>query len=58
MMTTARTITRGVFAVLVIALLGSAFGYGELRFITAALLDAVAGFGVDARQTQAIAATR
>lgn len=55
---TARTILRGVFAVLVVALLVAALVSGELELITAAMLAAVAGAGVDVRRVQVIAATR
>lgn len=55
---TTRTITRAGLAVLTAALFAAAIYFGETEFITAALLAAVAGIGVDVRQTQAIAATR
>ncbi|MCM3688308.1 hypothetical protein [Kocuria rosea] len=56
--TRARTIMRCVFAVLVAALLATAVVMAETEFLTAAMLAAVAGVGVDVRQTQAIAAAR
>lgn len=49
---TTRTITRTSLAVLTAVLFAAAIFFGEIMFITAALLTGVVGFAVDLRQTK------
>lgn len=48
---TTRAITRASLAVLTAVLFAAAHYFGEIEFITAALLAGVAGIAVDLRQT-------
>lgn len=48
---TTRAITRMSLAVLTAAMFAAAIHFGEIEFVTAALLTGVAGIAVDVRQT-------
>lgn len=55
---TTRTITRTILAALAAVLFAAAIFFGEIEFVTAALLAGVAGIAVDLRQTAQLARVR
>ncbi|MEX5236004.1 hypothetical protein [Kocuria arenosa] len=55
---TTRAITRVTLAALTAVLFAAAIFFGEIEFITAALLAGVAGIAVDLRQTTNLARVR
>lgn len=55
---TTRAMTRMSLAALTAALFAASIYFGEIEFITAALLSGVAGVAVDVRQTAKLARVR
>lgn len=55
---TTRALTRTSLAVLTAVLFAAAIFFGEIEYITAALLTGVAGIAVDVRQTAQLARVR
>lgn len=55
---TTRAMTRMSLAALTAALFAASIHFGEIEFITAALLSGVAGVAVDVRQTTKLARVR
>ncbi|GAA1749786.1 hypothetical protein [Kocuria aegyptia] len=56
--TTTRTITRTSFALLTAVLFAAAIFFGDIEFITAALLAGVAGIALDVRHTMKLPRVR